>query len=160
MSEQSQYLQMLGITPWTERNAPKKMAHELPLSSVQPANIMFIVDEPLTERDDQLLTDMIKTIRLERNQVNVTVTTDMSFLDEQISLVKPQLLITAGNIVTQYLLKTESPLESLRNQVHHVGVSKTPLIVTYHPADLLRHPVDKKKAFLDLQFIRRIAAIQ
>jgi uracil-DNA glycosylase len=43
----------------------------------------------------------------------------------------------------------------LRNKIHRYGVSETPLIITYHPAYLLRNPVDKKKAYLDLQLVYR-----
>lgn len=148
MSEQSHYLQLLGITPWTERHSPQPVVRE----SLPQANLMFIGDEPFVGRDDQLLTDMVKTIKFERNQVLITCT---SLLDKQIASAQPQLLVALGSSATQYLLKTEASLESLRNRVHYYGENKIPLIITYHPADLLRHPADKKNAFLDLQFIRR-----
>ena len=78
------------------------------------------------------------------------------FLDQQIALIKPQLLLAVGRIASHYLLKTKSSLESLRNKVHSYGENQTPLIVTYHPAYLLRNPIDKKKAFLDLQFTQKL----
>src|SRR5580658_8293850 len=68
------------------------------------------------------------------------------FLDQQIALIKPRLLIAVGRIAAHYLLKVKVSLESLRGKIHHYGQT-VPLIVTYHPAYLLRNPIDKKKAF-------------
>jgi DNA polymerase len=127
--------------------------------------------EPFVGRAGQLLTAMIKTIGLERSDVYIAnilkcrppnnrdplpqeVATCTPFLDKQIALIKPQLLLAVGRIASHYLLKTKSSLESLRNKMHAYGENQTPLIITYHPAYLLRNPIDKKKAFLDLQFVQ------
>lgn len=128
--------------------------------------------EPFVGRAGQLLTAMIKSIDLDRSQVYIAnilkcrppnnrdpqieeVQTCTPFLDQQIALIKPRLLLAVGRIAAHYLLKTKSSLESLRNKMHSYGNENTPLIVTYHPAYLLRNPIDKKKAFTDLQFIQR-----
>lgn len=127
--------------------------------------------EPFVGRAGQLLTEMIKTIGFDRSQVYIAnilkcrppnnrdpeaaeVNSCTPFLDKQIALIKPCLLLAVGRISAHYLLKTKGSLESLRSKTHAYGANKTPLIVTYHPAYLLRNPADKRKAFLDLQFIQ------
>lgn len=128
--------------------------------------------EPFVGRAGQLLTTMIKTIGLDRNQVyianilkcrppnnrdpqSVEVNQCTPYLDQQIALIQPRLLLAVGRIASHYLLKTKSSLESLRNKMHYYGENQIPLIVTYHPAYLLRNPSDKKNAFLDLQFVHK-----
>lgn len=70
------------------------------------------------------------------------------FLSRQVALVKPRLIIAMGRFAVQSLLKTTEPIGRLRGRVHrYEGV---PVIVTYHPAYLLRTPVDKAKAWADL----------
>jgi uracil-DNA glycosylase family 4 len=129
--------------------------------------------EPFVGRAGQLLTAMIKSIGLTRAEVYIAnilkcrppnnrdpqpaeVQTCTPFLDKQISLIQPLLLLAVGRIAAHYLLNTKSSLTSLRGKIHNYSNGHIPLIVTYHPAYLLRNPGDKKKAFLDLQFIYQI----
>jgi uracil-DNA glycosylase family 4 len=128
--------------------------------------------EPFVGRAGQLLTAMIKTIGLTRSDVYIAnilkcrppnnrdplaeeVAQCTGYLTQQIALIQPQLLLAVGRIASHYLLNTKSSLESLRNKIHVYGENKTPLIVTYHPAYLLRNPVDKKKAYADLLFTQK-----
>lgn len=128
--------------------------------------------EPFVGRAGQLLTAMIKSIGFHRPDVYIAnilkcrppnnrdpqpeeVKRCTPFLDQQITLIQPHLLLAVGRIAAHYLLQTKSSLESLRSKIHHYGNKKIPLIVTYHPAYLLRNPIDKRKAFLDLQFTQR-----
>jgi uracil-DNA glycosylase family 4 len=70
------------------------------------------------------------------------------YLARQVALVKPKVIVAMGRFAVQALLKTNEPIGRLRGQVHHYeGV---PVIVTYHPAYLLRTPTDKGKAWADL----------
>ncbi len=70
------------------------------------------------------------------------------YLARQVALVKPKVIVAMGRFAVQALLKTNEPIGRLRGQVHHFeGV---PVIVTYHPAYLLRTPTDKGKAWADL----------
>lgn len=125
--------------------------------------------EPFVGRAGQLLTTMLKTIGFQRSDVYIAnilkcrppnnrdplsseVETCTPFLDQQISLIQPTLLLAVGRIASHYLLKTKSTLESLRNKTHRYGERDIPLIVIYHPAYLLRNPADKKKAFMDLHY--------
>jgi uracil-DNA glycosylase family 4 len=78
------------------------------------------------------------------------------FLDRQIELVAPKLLVALGKTAATRLLGTESSLASLRGRVHrYKGI---PVVVTYHPAYLLRTLPDKAKAWEDLLFARRTLA--
>ncbi|NIM40902.1 MAG: uracil-DNA glycosylase [Hydrogenophaga sp.] len=77
------------------------------------------------------------------------------FLSRQVALVKPKLIIAMGRFAVQSLLKTTEPIGRLRGRVHrYEGV---PVIVTYHPAYLLRTPVDKAKAWADLCLAMEVA---
>ena len=69
-------------------------------------------------------------------------------MKRQVELVKPKLIVALGRFAAQSLLKTEASIASLRGRVHdYQGV---PVIVTYHPAYLLRSLPDKAKAWADL----------
>ena len=70
------------------------------------------------------------------------------YLARQVALVKPKIIVAMGRFAVQSLLRTEEPIGRLRGRVHrYEGV---PVIVTYHPAYLLRTPADKAKAWEDL----------
>jgi DNA polymerase len=74
------------------------------------------------------------------------------YLQRQVSLVKPKLIVALGRLAAQSLLKTDASISSLRGRVHeYEGV---PVIVTYHPAYLLRSLPDKAKAWADLCLAR------
>ena len=73
-------------------------------------------------------------------------------------MLKPKIMLAVGRIAAQNLLRTDAPLARLRRQVHAFGPSRVPLVVTYHPAYLLRTPADKRKAWEDLKFAREVCA--
>jgi DNA polymerase len=75
------------------------------------------------------------------------------FLDRQIDLMAPKLIVALGKTAAMRLLQTEGSLGSLRGRVHRYR--GTPLVVTYHPAYLLRNLPDKAKAWEDLLLARR-----
>ena len=70
------------------------------------------------------------------------------YLARQIALIRPRLIVALGKVAAQNLLGIEATLGSLRGRIHQVR--STPLIVTYHPAYLLRNLVDKSKSWEDL----------
>lgn len=75
------------------------------------------------------------------------------YLERQIALVAPKLIVAMGRFAAQTLLDTDASIASLRGRVHRYrGV---PLVVTYHPAYLLRNLPDKAKAWADLVFARQ-----
>ncbi|MDR3478024.1 MAG: uracil-DNA glycosylase [Gammaproteobacteria bacterium] len=121
--------------------------------------------EPFVGRAGQLLNAMLESIGLDRKSVFIAnilkcrppgnrdplvaeVNECTPFLQQQIALIKPKLLLAVGRIAAHYLLNTKTSLVQLRGKHHQFGA--TPLIVTYHPAYLLRNPIDKGKAFQDL----------
>jgi len=127
--------------------------------------------EPFVGRAGQLLNAMLAAIGLPREQVFIAnvlksrppgnrdpkpdeVAACLPYLMRQIALLQPRLMLAVGRIAAQNLLATDMPLGRLRGQVHSFGELNTPLIVTYHPAYLLRTPADKRKAWEDLKFAR------
>ncbi len=130
--------------------------------------------EPFVGRAGHLLDAMLKAIGLSRGRnvyiANVLksrppgnrdpkpeeVAACLPYLMRQIELLKPRVMLAVGRIAAQNLLATDVPLGRLRGKVHHFGELNTPLIVTYHPAYLLRTPSDKRKAWEDLKFARSV----
>jgi uracil-DNA glycosylase family 4 len=78
----------------------------------------------------------------------------LPYLSNQIALLKPKIILAVGRIAAQNLLATDAPLARMRSKVHSFGDPATPLIITYHPAYLLRTPSDKRKAWDDLKLAR------
>jgi DNA polymerase len=75
------------------------------------------------------------------------------FLRRQIELIRPKLIVAMGRFAAQTLLNTDATIASLRGRLHdYAGVA---LVVTYHPAYLLRNLPDKSKAWADLVFARK-----
>jgi uracil-DNA glycosylase len=132
--------------------------------------------EPFVGRAGQLLDAMLRAIGLGRGQnvyiANILksrppgnrdpspaeVAACLPYLERQIELIRPRLILAVGRIAMQNLLETQNSLGRMRGQVHAFGGLKTPLIVTYHPAYLLRKPEDKRKAWEDLKFARSVFA--
>ncbi|MBK6597404.1 MAG: uracil-DNA glycosylase [Proteobacteria bacterium] len=127
--------------------------------------------EPFVGRAGKLLDSMLRAIDLSRETVFIAnvlkcrppanrdpkpeeVASCLPYLHRQIELIRPQVILAVGRIAAQNLLATDAPLGKLRGRVHSFGERATPLIVTYHPAYLLRAPLEKRKAWEDLQFAR------
>jgi uracil-DNA glycosylase len=128
--------------------------------------------EPFVGRAGQLLNSMLRAMGHPRESVYIAnmlkcrppgnrdplpveISTCRPFLLRQLELLRPRLILAVGRIAAQNLLATEAPIGRLRGQVHTFGASATPLIVTYHPAYLLRSPGEKRKAWIDLKFARQ-----
>ena len=131
--------------------------------------------EPFVGRAGGLLNSMLRGIGLAREQVFIAnvlkcrppnnrdpapaeVEQCLPFLERQIALLKPRIMLAVGRIAAQNLLATDTPIGKLRGHVHRFGSARIPLVVTYHPAYLLRSPTEKRKAWEDLKFARRVAA--
>lgn len=81
------------------------------------------------------------------------------FLERQIALIRPRLIVALGRVAAQNLLRTDAGIAGLRGRLH--DYRGTPLVVTYHPAYLLRNPPDKAKAWEDLCFaVETLRALQ
>jgi DNA polymerase len=81
------------------------------------------------------------------------------FLKRQLALIRPRLLIVMGRFAAQSMLGTDASIASLRGRVHHIDVDgrALPVIVTYHPAYLLRNLADKAKSWADLCLALEVA---
>jgi uracil-DNA glycosylase family 4 len=127
--------------------------------------------EPFVGRAGQLLNSMLRAMGNPRETVYIAnilkcrppnnrnpnpteVASCLPYLQQQIDLVQPRLILAVGGIAAQNLLATDVPVGRLRGQVHRLGERATPLIVTYHPAYLLRSPGEKRKVWTDLKFAR------
>jgi uracil-DNA glycosylase family 4 len=126
---------------------------------------------PFVGQAGQLLTKIIGAINLSRDDVFIAnvlkhrppgnrnplpeeVTACSPYLVRQIELVRPKVILALGTFAAQTLLETKSTIGKLRGQIHrYYGV---PLIVTYHPAALLRNPAWKRPTWEDVQLARRI----
>lgn len=78
------------------------------------------------------------------------------YLDRQIALLQPKLILAVGRIAAQQLLHADAPLGRLRGRVHSLNGPEIPVVVTYHPAYLLRTPSQKRKAWEDLCLAQRV----
>lgn len=131
--------------------------------------------EPFVGRAGQLLNEMIRSIGLQREDVYIAnvlkcrppknrdplpdeVTACESHLLSQLSLVQPDIILAVGRIAAQNLLKTATPIGKLRGKVHEYQT--IPLVVTYHPAYLLRSQKEKRSAWEDLKLARRTVGIR
>jgi DNA polymerase len=144
------------------------------------ARLMFVGEGPGADEDaqgipfvgraGQLLNNMIAAMGLKREEVYIAnvvkcrppgnrtpepdeANTCSPFLFRQIDIVRPEVLVALGATAATYLLGQRQPLAGLRGRVHSYRGAK--LIVTYHPAYLLRDPRQKKEAWADLQIAMR-----
>ncbi len=85
-----------------------------------------------------------------RDPLGVEVGSCEPYLHQQVELVEPRIIIALGRFAAQSLLRTTQSIGKLRGQVFPYRETGIPLLVTYHPAYLLRNPLDKRKAWEDL----------
>jgi len=128
--------------------------------------------EPFVGRAGKLLNSMLQAINLSREQIYIAnvlksrppnnrdpspeeVAACIPFLWRQIELIKPKLILAVGRIAARYLLNTDESMGALRGREFTYGPAKTPLIITYHPAYLLRAPNEKRKAWEDLKRVAK-----
>ena len=129
--------------------------------------------EPFVGRAGQLLNSMLRAAGFGRPQVYIANVlkcrppnnrdpaadeTDhcLPYLRRQVELINPAVILCVGRIAAQRLLEREEPLARLRGRVHRLG--RTPVVVTYHPAYLLRSPTEKRKSWEDLKLAMGVLA--
>lgn len=155
--------------------------HPVPGEGHSGAGFMVVGEAPGASEDEsgrpfvgaagQLLTKILGAIKLGREDVFIAnvlkhrppgnrnplpeeVAACSPYLLRQIELVRPKVILALGTFAAQTLLGTKLPISKLRGQVHRFhGV---PLIVTYHPAALLRNPAWKRPTWEDVQLARRV----
>jgi len=159
----------------------KTATNPVPGEGNSNAELMCVGEAPGATEDEtgrpfvgaagQLLTKILAAIDLPREQVYICnvlkhrppgnrnplpeeVTACSPYLIRQIELIKPKVILALGTFAAQTLLNTKTPIGKLRGSVHEYhGV---PLVVTYHPAALLRNPAWKRPTWEDVQLARRI----
>jgi DNA polymerase len=121
---------------------------------------------PFVGKAGQLLTEMIRAIGLDREQVFIAniikcrppgnrdpnpteIEACKTYLLQQLALVQPKIIVAVGRIAAQALLNSDEPIGRLRGIIH--AFNDTPVVVVYHPAYLLRTLLDKRKAWADLK---------
>ncbi len=128
--------------------------------------------EPFVGRAGQLLNPMLEAIGFRRDQVYIAniikcrppgnrdprieeAAACQGYLHRQINLIEPDLILSVGRVSAHNLLNTDLSVGRMRGRVHRFQPGDIPLIVTYHPAYLLRRPQEKAKAWQDLQLVHR-----
>ena len=131
--------------------------------------------EPFVGRAGHLLDEMLKALGQSRETAYIAnilkcrppnnrdprpeeAATCAPYLERQIELVDPRIILAVGRVAAQNLLATDTPIGRLRGRVFHYGAGRVPVVVTYHPAYLLRRPSEKAKAWKDLLLASRVAA--
>ena len=144
---------------------------------------MFVGEAPGAEEDKQglpfvgragaLLGGMLDSLRLSRDDVYIAnvlkcrppnnrdpfgqeVRACSPFLHRQIDLVQPEVIVAMGRFAAQVLLDSDQSLGQLRGRPHNFGENPVPVVVTYHPAYLLRSPGAKGKTWEDLLLARSL----
>jgi DNA polymerase len=144
------------------------------------ADVMFIGEapgadedaqgEPFVGRAGQLLNKILEAVKLKREEVFICnilkcrppnnrdpetdeMETCTPYLFKQIDLINPKFIISLGRIAGQWLLQTNESLTSLRGKIHDYRGYR--LIITYHPAALLRNPNWKRPAWEDMKMFKK-----
>ncbi len=124
--------------------------------------------EPFVGRAGVLLTNMLFSLGLSRDQVYIAnvikcrppgnrnpepaeIDACIAYLDRQVQLIQPTIILVVGKVAAQALLNTDTFIGQLRGRVYRYPRRDIPMVVTYHPAYLLRKPLEKRKAWADLQ---------
>lgn len=131
------------------------------------------IGEPFVGKAGHLLTAMLASIGLTREQVYIAnvlkcrppnnrdplpeeVEKCTPYLEQQVALIKPTLIFAVGRYAAHYLLGVKTPLSRLRGSTYQFRNTEIPLIVSYHPAYLLRNPADKRLAYQDLLRVKQM----
>jgi len=130
--------------------------------------------EPFVGRAGQLLNSMLLAAGFQRDEVYIANILKcrppknrdpspeesahcMPFLQRQVSLLTPRVILAVGRVAAQNLLGTSEAIGRMRGRVHRLPEVGTPVVVTYHPAYLLRSPLEKRKAWQDLKLALSIS---
>lgn len=216
---QLQYLQLMGITVWLDRDGPGPHALEnekegtvieyeqswellkqqvsvcrkCALHKGRTQTVFGVGDpdaewlligeapgaeedrqgEPFVGRAGKLLNAMLEAIGLDRERVFIAnilkcrppgnrdplpeeVIACEQYLKQQIDSIRPEIILALGRIAAQNLLKIEVPIGRMRGRRYEYSDTGVPVVVTYHPAYLLRSPGEKRKTWQDLQLAMKI----
>jgi DNA polymerase len=129
--------------------------------------------EPFVGRAGQLLNAMLRAIGMSRDAVYIAnivkcrppknrdpkpeeMVACSTYLHRQIALIRPRVILAVGRVAAQHLTGSTSPIGRMRGQsyAYENGDTGVPIVVTYHPAYLLRSPLEKRKSWEDLRRAR------
>jgi len=116
-------------------------------------DILQAVDKKITS---SYLTTSVKCVQNQRPPSAKEHQCCRAYLIRQIELVKPELVLVLGELAAQNLLSSSDTLDELRGKSHTLKGVDAPVIVSYHPNELLRSPLLKKLVWQDLQMARRL----
>ena len=148
------------------------------------ADWMIVTEVPGLDEDEkgeavagspgQLLDAMLRAVGLQREQVFVTniikcrpqnraprsdeIQQCQGFLQRQVALVQPRVILAMGTVAAQTLLDSDAAIGQLRGQKYTYGEDEIPVVASYHPAYLLRSPKEKRHAWQDLQMAQQLVA--
>lgn len=161
----------------------KSCTRKVPGKGQKQADLMIIGEAPGHDEDlqgipfvgraGQLLNKILLAIQLDPESVYITnilkcrppnnrdphideIAACSQFLEAQIKHIQPKVILSVGRISAQNLLKDQSPLGKLRTQNHVLPGTNLPMLVTYHPAYLLRNPAEKAKVWQDMKALHRL----
>ncbi|VAX11302.1 Uracil-DNA glycosylase, family 4 [hydrothermal vent metagenome] len=106
------------------------------------------------KREDVYITNSLKCCSQNRAITESEVRCCSSYLQRQIQLLQPKIILILGSTAAQHVLQTNTTLGRLRGRVHHFDYSPVPVIVSYHPAYLLSSPLEKRNSWEDLLFAK------
>ncbi|MEJ2094228.1 MAG: uracil-DNA glycosylase [Gammaproteobacteria bacterium] len=129
--------------------------------------------KPFVGRAGKLLNAMLLAIGLQREEVFIAnilkcrppnnrdprpeeVASCKNYLRIQIEMIQPRIILAVGRVAAQNLLETDIPIGRMRGQRYQYADTGIPVVVSYHPAYLLRSPREKRKAWQDLQTAQQI----
>jgi len=129
--------------------------------------------KPFVGRAGKLLTSMLQAMGLNRDEVFIAnilkcrppnnrdpkpeeVNACETYLKQQVLLVRPKIILALGRIAAQNLLKIDTPIGKMRGNYYEYPELGIPVVVTYHPAYLLRSPREKRKSWQDLQLAMKL----
>ena len=128
--------------------------------------------EPFVGRAGKLLDEMLRAVGLDRRTAFIAnilkcrppnnrdpsakeAAACRGYLERQIDMIAPKLILAVGRIAAQQLLHSDSPVGRMRGRIHSLDNRNVPVVVTYHPAYLLRSPSQKRKVWDDLCLARQ-----
>ncbi len=174
-----------GIVNCNRCELHRQRTHAVVGAGSRSAAWMFVGEAPGADEDQQgepfvgkageLFNLMLNALGLARQDVYITnivkcrppgnrdphveeLASCAGYLQQQVALIKPRIIVAVGRIAAHSLLHNDLAVGVLRGKEHRYSDAQTPVVVTYHPAYLLRAPHEKRKAWEDLLFARSIVS--
>ena len=146
---------------------------EIMIIGEAPGKDEDVQGKPFVGRAGQLLNAFLRSIKLNRNSVFITnvikcrppenrnpdseeIKACLGFLEKQIDIIKPKVMVLLGKIAANSLLGEDKPMSDLRQKKFFINKSEIPIVVFYHPAYILRSPLKKSNVWEDLKFLDTI----